>query len=917
MGCWILDLDKHLILLKNEDKTSEIESCDLRKGQWQIKFYNTQNVYTYKKKNVVWIRDPILIDPSTCIVYENDQAFYGVSCIQDFGNYIRLIFNSGFIKTLKRFELTIEQSCLMNNKTNACFDYLKAIANQISIKLDEDITFLGKQYHALVSISPRSVLAAYLEKRPLAKVQLQQQVIFPFGFNISQKSATEKALGEQISVIEGPPGTGKTQTILNIIANAVMNNKTVAVVSNNNSATANVQEKLQKYGLDFIVAYLGNNENKDHFFATQSGKYPDMSKWVLEESEYQILKTKIRDDQDKLNKMLGFKNQQALLKQQLAELQTEYQYFKVYYSTSMFKQPQVNSFFRWSAEKVLNMLVEYKYILNKGEINLKNKIYNFFVYGIYNFRIYKYSPEVVISYLQKTYYDLKIIEINNRIQDLENKLYSYNFDRSLKKYSENSMKLFKAHLVKTFGRGEKRKVFSKEALWKDFGNYIKEYPVILSTTHSLRNSTANNYLFDYVLMDESSQVDLATGALAMSCAKNVVIVGDTKQLPNVVPTEVKDKATNLFHSYNLEEAYNYAEHSLLSSIVSLYKDIPRTLLKEHYRCHPKIIGFCNQKFYNNELIVLTNTSGKENPLILYKTLKGNHARGRFNQRQIDIIFNEIIPNQEINIKEQSLGIITPYRMQADELKYTIGDQDIEADTVHKFQGREKDIIVLSTVSNEIKVNDFADDANLINVAVSRAVDQLIVVVSNTSDDWNGTNIGDLIRYIKYNNFEIIESEIYSIFDLLYSSYSDKLIELMKNSKRVSEHHSENLMNLIIKKVVDQEVFSSLNYVLHQPLRMLIKDTDKLTVEERKYAMNILTHIDFLIFNKLDKQPVLAVEVDGHAYHSNNPKQQERDKLKDQILNKYGIPLIRLKTTGSGEEALLHNKLSELIGLESR
>ena len=48
---------------------------------------------------------------------------------------------------------------------------------------------------------------------------------------------------------------------------------------------------------------------------------------------------------------------------------------------------------------------------------------------------------------------------------------------------------------------------------------------------------------------------------------------------------------------------------------------------------------------------------------MYKTVKGNHARGTFNQRQIDVVFNEIIPNQNINIKEQSLGIITPYRLQ--------------------------------------------------------------------------------------------------------------------------------------------------------------------------------------------------------------------------------------------------------------
>ena len=52
--------------------------------------------------------------------------------------------------------------------------------------------------------------------------------------------------------------------------------------------------------------------------------------------------------------------------------------------------------------------------------------------------------------------------------------------------------------------------------------------------------------------------------------------------------------------------------------------------------------------------------------------------------------------------------------------------------------------------------------------------------------------------------------------------------------------------------------------------------------------NVLTHTDFVIFNKLDKMPVLVVEVDGYAFHANNPRQLERDKMKDAILQKYGI-----------------------------
>ena len=506
------------------------------------------------------------------------------------------------------------------------------------------------------------------------------------------------------------------------------------------------------------------------------------------------------------------------------------------------------------------------------------------------------------------FYDKKIDELNKEIDTLAKCLDKYNFDSAMKEYSENSMKLFKSKLTQRYKNGGNRDVLAEDSLWKSFSAFIEEYPVILSTTHSLRSCASENYLFDYVIMDEASQVDLVTGALALSCAKSAVIVGDVKQLPNVVTNEVAKNTKKIFENYNLNEAYSYDDNSLLSSITKLYKDVPKTLLKEHYRCNPKIIGFCNQKFYNNELIILTQARDNDKPLVLYKTAKGNHARGRLNQRQIDIIFEEIIPEQNIDCKTQSVGIIAPYRLQTDEMKNAIGNLNIEADTVHKFQGREKDVIILTTVANEIAADDFVDNPNLINVAVSRAVDKLIVVVSEGGAASQGTNLGDLIRYIQYNNFEIIQSQIYSVFDLLYSRFSYKLLDFMKDSKNVSEFKSENLMNMVIEKVLSEPEFQTLERVLHQPLKMLIKDPIKLNDEQCKFAMNILTHTDFVIFNKLDKLPVLVVEVDGYAYHASNEKQLKRDRMKDEILRKYDIPILRIGTNESGEENKLREKL---------
>src|SRR5690606_14385476 len=112
----------------------------------------------------------------------------------------------------------------------------------------------------------RSALSTYIDgANPVTSVA-KGTIIYPFGCNESQKLAVETTLSNSLSIIEGPPGTGKTQTILNIIANLIVRNKTVAIVSNNNSAVFNVREKLERHGYGMVVASLGNNENRASFF---------------------------------------------------------------------------------------------------------------------------------------------------------------------------------------------------------------------------------------------------------------------------------------------------------------------------------------------------------------------------------------------------------------------------------------------------------------------------------------------------------------------------------------------------------------------------------------------------------------------------------------------------------------------------
>ena len=786
------------------------------------------------------------------------------------------------------------------------------------MKVNANRSALEHNYSRIDFVTPDSVLNTFLcRKLPETNPHKNKVItnkIYPFGFNGSQKEAVDKALANKLSIIEGPPGTGKTQTILNIIANTIIQNDSVAVVSSNNSATKNILDKLQSYNTDFVVAYLGKNANKEDFINSQK-PLPDMTDWKLTPNDMASLLEKLKSRYRELEKKLVQKNELSTLKQELSVVKTEEKHFIDYFnSVENFMEPQVLPEIGTS-EKALEMwlscetykeksgwLVTFvRYVLDYLRFWNRNSL---LVRKLFN----QYSRDLLVAIFQRRFYELKILELKKSISILVDELNLFNFDTKMSEYTEISAQIFRAKLAKKYDE-KKRKLYELDDLRKNSKDFIKDYPVILSTTYSLRSSLSNDVMYDYVIFDESSQVDLCTGGLALSCARKAVIVGDLKQLPNVVDSRTSKITDAVFAKYDLPEVYRYKNHSLLSAITEMFPEAPNTFLREHYRCHPKIIEFCNKKFYDGQIIVLTEPKSNRDPLFVYKTPEGNHERNRINQRQIDIIKGEIIPQQQLSATDGSLGIVTPYRNQTHALKNAFEETKIKADTVDKFQGQENKIVILSTVDNEI--SKFTDNANRLNVAVSRAIDQLIVVVSD-NDTKKDTNIGDLVRYIEYNEFKIIESKVYSVFDYLYKSYSERRKVFLAKYKRVSEYNSENLMFALITDILKDEKFKCFEVAVHVPFKMIIRDISLMTSPEKEYAMNSWTHVDFLIFDAIGKIPKLVIEVDGVALHAEGTKQHERDKLKDKILKKYDLPILRLKTDGSRERERLVEALDAIV-----
>lgn len=903
----------NMVLIKGEIKTSEITSCvyNKDKGKWDVEF-NNGKTYEYGYPNVEKLKDPTVLNPNIYHISREGREFFGITAIYVFKGanetYWHICFDKDKERDYRQSDLHIVESCLSQRESANVFEYIKQIANLSDIKNKRTGEKLLSKRFEKIFVGNDVALAKYLNPSSLKTGKAWQEYIpiFPFGCNNSQYEAVKRAMENQISVIQGPPGTGKTQTILNIIANILMQGKTVQIVSNNNSATENVYEKLSspKYNLGFIAATLGNFENKKNFVENQETEYPDFTSWRMEESP-SVLHRKIAEQSVELKKFFDKQEKLAGLRQELAQLVTELEYFRQYVEESDVNTESIKFRKKLASKDWMMLWQECQFFSEeKDTIGLLFKVKALLRYGITDWNFYKQDISKVITTFQAMYYRTKQAELLEEIAETEKYLNSV--DKNLfENLCAQSMAVLKDELARKYQGNNRRKIFSEDNLWKDPYEVLKEYPVILSTTFSSRNSLNSEVVYDYLIMDEASQVDIATGALALSCAKNAVIVGDTRQLPNVVTGEIKVKAKAIFDSFNLNEGYQYTK-SFLQSILDVMPNVTQTLLREHYRCHPKIIDFCNQKFYRGELIIMTKDNGEKDVLSVVKTAAGNHERNHYSQRQIDVIKNEIIPKYVSNPEET--GIIAPYKNQVEALNREI--TDIDAATVHKFQGKEKDCIIISTVDDEI--SDFTDDPYLINVAVSRAKKKLMLVVTG-NEQTKELNIVDLINYIQYHNFEVIESKIYSIFDYLYKQYTEERRAYLQKHKKISEFDSENLMYSLIEDIISDNKYACLDVVCHFPLNMLIKNPVLLNEQECQYAMNPATHLDFLIYNRIGKTPVLAIEVDGYVYHKQNTAQAPRDLLKNRIMELYEIPLLRFKTNGSGEKEKIIEMLDKLVG----
>ncbi len=902
----LFDNEKNLIMVysrknrKWEDKTNDIIALYNayyygKHTGYNVYYKNSSGHFFYRKENILILNiikniplsnqdvfaDNVLIKPLQIDLFQKD--FYRIKTKTSVLVTNNIEFKSGLYKNIYNYYFSLAK-------------YAQTIT-----KNDEPLYFLSKNYEK-VKPNRNSALFKYFDGVNKYNAD-NDPIIVPIDFNQSQHKAIQTALENEISVIEGPPGTGKTQTIINLIANILSRNLKCAVVSNNNTAIDNVYEKLEEENIEFVAARLGSSENVETFFEEVDNEALNKVLQTLFPAYGFNTNYRIKVLSRSMKTIHEREVKESSLKIKLEHLKVEYRNFK---NKGI---PFINIKRMLKSKNYIDLMHKLE---TPGRMTWFQKLIIRFKYKV---NLKKTNISDLIINLENLYYKKKIDEIEQDIKLLNHGVTPGKKENTIKELKELSKTYLLSKLQYRY-KNLQTKDFDKASYKRDYNSFVKRYPVVLSTTHSLLNNMPNQFMFDYLIIDEASQGDLLSSIIAMNCAKRVVIVGDSKQLQQIDEDRLFETSQQLALEYNIPNHYRYEKNSILQSVLKAVTNIPITLLKEHYRSAPDIISFCNNMFYDGELIPMTTNSGTHIKII--KTAPGNHARrnphgsGLYNQREIDEL-KIILKNKD----PSTIGIITPFRYQANLIQTTFNNELLQADTIHKFQGRQKEEIILSFVANSLEKNkdnienrlyDFLTNEELLNVAISRAQNKVIAIVSDKIYNSKNNVIKDFINYAEYlyGNSITKQSSTTSVFDFLYSEYNEILLDKFKNSPY--KYKSEFLMAELIEKTLRE--YKHIGFQMHVRLSKIINDVSILAEKEQNYVLHPWTHVDFLFFNKVTKQRLFVLEVDGIFYHEQSEKQTKRDKIKDKILEHNDVPIFRFKTNESNEKAKLNQILKQ-------
>jgi len=510
----------------------------------------------------------------------------------------------------------------------------------------------------------------------------KKKVFLPVDLSSSQNKALLNALEDPVSIIVGPPGTGKSFTIASIALDHLMRGKSVLVCSQKNHAVDVVGNLLDEITTDKTFSFIRAGRKN----------YMKQLKIYLE------------------NVLNGIQRIDFVEKKDLKKLEK-----KLSCLEQSFNRLQSLILKRFQTEEAL--------IESKGEwFSSLSVFWN-------EFRLHR--SQDLFSAVEK----LKILsdEKNRSILSL--------LDLKRTGRIHNSLKTSRGELSQ-YLRSLRSRVGTKRIEIQnklDMKKVLEVFPIWLVNMSDLSEVLPlQTEMFDLVIVDEASQVNMSMALPALQRAKNAVIVGDPKQLRHISFLSMKQQS-NFISEISCENTLNYREDSILDCVSSrILNQKSVSFLNEHFRSYKKIIDFSNRKFYRSSLRIMRDCPYSRGIKALVPVdCKGFQDSMGVNKKEGKSILKsiQIFMDQEKDLSDEicsSIGIVSPFRKQVDALSELFAvhlDPEmlrrhrILIGTPHFFQGEERDVMHVSMTvgknSHPISYR-YLNDENVFNVMITRA-----------------------------------------------------------------------------------------------------------------------------------------------------------------------------------------------------
>ncbi|MCM1123601.1 MAG: AAA domain-containing protein [Eubacterium sp.] len=765
---------------------------------------------------------------------------------------IRKFLDGDEYEMLSDFEINQEKikDCIMrrmrqNGSNVDDIPYVIGLETDVALDLHMEYQAIMKMYQkGEVPVPIRAFFGDLLE-RP-RRTAAYPIVLINRKINMDQLLAIHNAMKYPVAYIQGPPGTGKTNTIINTIVTAFFNERTVLFASYNNHPINGVYDKLStlKYRgktIPFPVLRLGNNEKVKEALTTIKRLYENVQNIKVFEKTLD----RNKDDRKRRAKRLS-----ELLKryEDLLDLKEREETID---RVLDFEKKKGVSFQMMSFEEDLQ-------IRQRTQINRRMEAAG------------EVSEEEAVSLLD---------------QDIE----------KLKEY----LYYISAGYIKKIGmsrNSDLREILEMEDESKQFDAFVKYlgekdniiklqkiFPIIITTCISAHRLGEPAPMFDMVIMDEASQCNIAVSLVPIVRGESLMLVGDPQQLNPVI---LLDEITNekLKKRYTVSDEYDYRKNSIYKTYLACDAVSDETLLHNHYRCHKDIIGFNNRKYYNSRLKVLSE-SREEQPLV-YMDMQNAFSD-----------YKNTAPAEAYEIaryaahnRDKNIGVITPFvnqRKLIEEELERAKVTNVTCGTVHAFQGDEKDIILFSTaITDQTQAGTYEwlkNNKELINVATSRAKDQLIVLSSKKNLERLHQKEGDddlyeLAQYVWSNGTSTVTPK----------QAESRALGVKPFSSVTEEAFLQNLTHALENIWLTQS-----KYTIHKEVAI----ADVFQNNESYNDLFYNGRFDFVVYEKQGRQefPILAIELDGKE-HFESEVVADRDKKKNAICEEHHLQLIRVENS---------------------